>query len=331
MSIRPNAPAQSLKRHLSQSQDPNVGNIKRQRLSIDKSPLQLTYSDVAQTPGSSFTLADNLHSTNADTIDSSYTSLDPSPREPQDPYDDPYDDPEFDQLFESLTRPNSIDKSGTTPLLDHTDEFALKQSDQDALAEFLEEETWEEPQQPPSSVLRTWSPNSRSADEYDPLLQYSSPHPISDIPEGSAEYTPLHEGIDWSNVQEHTCNKPNPGSTANFTTANRSKTPENESLIAIRKPLVSSQSRSSAPTNNSQNSAIFTGKALLKPFKTFFDLQELLDAKAHMFRNQPDVTSEIGWGITVLEIRITTWKEIQGAMDTLGRKDLDEPGSSYGK
>lgn len=118
-----------------------MGNIKRQRISIDKSPLQLTYSDVAQTPGSGFTLVDNHQSTNADTIASSYTSLDPSPREPQDPYDDPYDDPEFDQIFESLTGPNSIDKSGTSPLLVDRDEFALKQSDQDALAEFLEEET----------------------------------------------------------------------------------------------------------------------------------------------------------------------------------------------
>ncbi|KAF5564560.1 hypothetical protein FNAPI_2092 [Fusarium napiforme] len=96
---------------------------------------------VPQTPGSSFTLTDNPQSTNADTIASSYTSLDPSPREPQDPYDDPYDDPEFDQIFESLNGPNSTDKSGTSPPLVDSDEFALKQSDQDALAKFLEEET----------------------------------------------------------------------------------------------------------------------------------------------------------------------------------------------
>ena len=141
MSIRPNPPDQSLKRHVSQTQGSNVGNIKCQRISIDKSPQQLTYSDVPQTPGSSFALVDNPQSTNADTIASSYTSLDPSPRESQDPYDDPYDDPEFDQVFGSLTGPNSIDKSGTSPLLVDSDEFALKQSDQDALAEFLEEET----------------------------------------------------------------------------------------------------------------------------------------------------------------------------------------------
>ncbi|KAF4943469.1 hypothetical protein FGADI_13384 [Fusarium gaditjirri] len=136
----PNPPDQSLKRHLSQSQGSNVDNIKRQRIFIDKSPLQLTCSDVAQTPGSSFTLADNLQSTNADTIASSYTSLVPSPQELQDPYDDPYDDPEFDQIFESLTGPNYIQKLGTPPLLVDNDEFDLKQSEQDALAGFLEEE-----------------------------------------------------------------------------------------------------------------------------------------------------------------------------------------------
>ncbi|PNP60780.1 hypothetical protein FNYG_14540 [Fusarium nygamai] len=137
----PNPPDQSLKRHISQTQGSNVGNIKRQRISIDKSPQQLTYSDVPQTPGSSFTLVDNPQSTNAYTIASSYTSLDPSPREPQDPYDDPYDDPEFDEIFESLTGPNSTDKSGTSPLSVDSDEFALRQSDQDALAKFLEEKT----------------------------------------------------------------------------------------------------------------------------------------------------------------------------------------------
>lgn len=32
---------------------------------------------------------------------------------------------------------------------------------------------------------------------------------------------------------------------------------------------------------------------MLKPFKTFFDLQELVDAKTQMFRNQPDITFEL--------------------------------------
>ncbi|KAM0202334.1 hypothetical protein ACHAPA_000002 [Fusarium lateritium] len=133
---------QSSKRHSSESQDPYVGYVKRQRTMFDKSTTPDNCCDVERSPGSSFTLTEILHdSTNADTVESPQSSLDPSPR-PQDPYDDPYDDHELDQLFESLTRPISLDKSGTSPHLgDTTDEFVLKRSDQDALAELLKEES----------------------------------------------------------------------------------------------------------------------------------------------------------------------------------------------
>jgi hypothetical protein len=117
-----------------------VGNVKRQRTIFDKSPTPDNVCDVVQTPGSNFTLTEFLHdSTNAGTVESPQSSLDLSVG-PQDPYDDPYDDHELDQLFESLTRPISLDKTGTSPHLgDTTDEFVLKRSDQDALAELLKE------------------------------------------------------------------------------------------------------------------------------------------------------------------------------------------------
>ncbi|KAH6956948.1 hypothetical protein DER45DRAFT_295953 [Fusarium avenaceum] len=140
-----NYPAQTQpqpsKRHSCESQDPFMGNVKRQRTIFDKSPTPDNVCDVAQIPGSSFTLTEILHdSTNADTVESQ-SSLDPSPG-PPDPYDDPYDDHELDQLFESLTGPVSLDKSGMSPHLGNTiDEFALKRSDQDALAELLREES----------------------------------------------------------------------------------------------------------------------------------------------------------------------------------------------
>lgn len=119
-----------------------MGNVKRQRTIFDKSPTPDNVCDVAQTPGSSFTLTEILHdSTNADTVESLQSSLDPSVG-PQDPYDDPYDDHELDQLFESLTRPISLDKPGTSRHLGDTiDEFVLKRSDRDALAELLKEES----------------------------------------------------------------------------------------------------------------------------------------------------------------------------------------------
>jgi hypothetical protein len=102
----------------------------------------------------------------------------------------------------------------------------------------------------------------------------------------------LPEEIDWSAIEEYTRQKPNPGSTIGFPTENRSKIPEHDSRPVERKTWISSQSRSSAPTK-SHSLAAFTGQVLLKPFKPFFNLQELLDAKAQMFRHQPEITFEL--------------------------------------
>ncbi|KAM6523826.1 hypothetical protein FSOLCH5_004439 [Fusarium solani] len=114
----------------------------------------------------------------------------------------------------------------------------------------------------------------------------------------------------------------------------------------------------------------------MRPYRTFVDVQEMLDAKEQMFKNQDQAVFELfgrvvyssrenfqkkqyfqlrsllkeqppyingtlihwelkqdpraktGWVVIVLEIRQSGWKEIQKVMDTLGRKDLDEPSSS---
>ncbi|RGP70172.1 hypothetical protein FLONG3_7565 [Fusarium longipes] len=285
----PNPPAQSSKRHLLQDQDPYVDNSKRQRPNIDKSTQEHTCSDVTETPGSSFTLSEVFQPTNTDNVESPQSSLDPSPREPQDPYDDLFDDLELDQYLEGLD--GSV--YNEHPLCSNDiDEFGLQQSDEDALAELLSQDTWEEPQQPPSSVLRTWNGNSQSADEYDPQLQRSSPHSSSDIPESSIRYTPLPEEVDWRAVQEHTRQEPKLVSTIEFSTENRSKVPEHESRLVNQETWTSPRSRSSAPTKT-HVSTVFNDQVLLKPFKTFFDLQELLDAKAQIFRNQPEIVFEL--------------------------------------
>jgi hypothetical protein len=289
----PSPLAQSSKRHLPQDQDPCVDNSKRQRPNVNKSIQELTYSDVTESPGSSFTLGEILQSTNnTDNVEFSQSPLDPSPREPQDPYDDLFDDLELDQYLESITGPAPIERSGPATYLDDTDEFDLEQFDEDALEELLKQDAWQEPQQPPSSVLRTWIRNSRPADEYNPQLQRSSPHSSSYIPESSIKYTLLPEEINWRAAQEYTRQQPKPVSTVEVSTTNRSKIPEHESRPVEQKTWISSQSRSSAPTKT-HTSTVFTGQLLLKPFKTFFDLQELLDAKAQMFRNQPDIIFEL--------------------------------------
>ncbi|KAF4973468.1 hypothetical protein FSARC_236 [Fusarium sarcochroum] len=138
----PDSSARSYKRHLSQSQGPDVDTAKRQHLTTDKSSTAFNHCDALPSQGSSLTLAENLQSTNADTVESPLSSSNPSPRAPQDPYDDPYDDPELDQYLQSLTGSIPIETSGTSPYSKHdTDAFALKQSDKDALAELLKEES----------------------------------------------------------------------------------------------------------------------------------------------------------------------------------------------
>jgi hypothetical protein len=102
----------------------------------------------------------------------------------------------------------------------------------------------------------------------------------------------LPEGIDWSNIQEHIRHTVRPGSTIECSAANRSKTPEYGSQPTTQKNGIFSQSRSSAPTKK-QNPATLVGQALLKPFKTFFNIGELLDAKAKMYWNQPEVIFEL--------------------------------------
>ncbi|KAK6710403.1 hypothetical protein SNK03_004842 [Fusarium graminearum] len=137
MSIRPSPLVQSSKRHL--PQDPCADNFKRQRPNIDKSTQELTCSDVTESPGSSFKLDAILRSTN---VEFSQSPLDPSPPELKDPYDDDlFDDLELDQYLESLTGPVSIEHSGPSLSLDDTDEFDLKQSDEDALDELLKQDT----------------------------------------------------------------------------------------------------------------------------------------------------------------------------------------------
>ncbi|KAF5018415.1 hypothetical protein F66182_9589 [Fusarium sp. NRRL 66182] len=137
----PNSSMHSLKRHFSQSRDvenPDVDEVKRQFTETDKSPPALTHCDVLQTPGSSFTLAEFVQSSNTDVSESPQSSLGPSLSALQDPYDDPYDDPDIEQHLESLTGSIPIENSGTSHhLKPDTHAAALEQT----LEEFLEEES----------------------------------------------------------------------------------------------------------------------------------------------------------------------------------------------
>lgn len=201
--------------------------------------------------------------------------------------------------------------------------------------------------------------------------------------------------MDWSQVQKHARHGSKQNSVLRSPSAPSTK----------KKTPVSVGTESSA-TIKTGSSDPDIRQVLMRPYRTFVDVQEMLDAKEHMFKNQDKAVFELfgrvvyssrenfqkkqyfqfrsllkeqppyingtlihwevgsprdiaaqdflkrrpshakcfcrcqlkqdpraktGWVVIVLEIRQSGWKEIQKVMDTLGRKDLDEPTSSSGK
>ncbi|KAJ4230817.1 hypothetical protein NW759_002807 [Fusarium solani] len=208
--------------------------------------------------------------------------------------------------------------------------------------------------------------------------------------------------MDWSQVQEHSRHAPKQESVLHSPGAYNSKSSVAGTPSTKKETLVSSRTESSA-TIKTESSDPDISQVLMRPYRTFVDVQEMLDAKEQMFKNQDQAVFELfgrvvyssrenfqkkqyfqlrsllkeqppyingtlihwevgsprditaqdflkkrpshakcfcrcklkqdpraktGWVVIVLEIRQSGWKEIQKVMDTLGRKDLDEPSSS---
>ncbi|KAF4460763.1 hypothetical protein FALBO_12443 [Fusarium albosuccineum] len=346
-------------------------------------PITLVNSAASQMTTRTFGTPGVFQSSHERVIKSPSSSWDPSPPASQKTLLDCFNDFEMDPYIEDLddamntTVPETLASQG-----DEKYTFSLEEPDEDALAELLDE---------------------ASADEYDPQLQHSSPQTNASTGRSNTDDPPLAEEIDWSNVQEHAHHVPKQGSVLHSLDKTISRSKTTKAQLASQRTSASCKSKAPA-TVGSKNPKPFVGQVLLKPYKTFFELQEMVDAKTQMFSNQPNVIFELfgrvlhskrenfhkkqyfqfrsllkerppylggtllgwevgslldcvaqdflnpqsspakcfcrcklkrepqaeaGWIIQVIDIRPTTWKEIQGAMDVLGRKDLDEPvGSS---
>ncbi|KAF4979988.1 hypothetical protein FZEAL_3915 [Fusarium zealandicum] len=354
-----------LKRHRSDSNG-NHNEVKHRHVEMDEllpAPGPLAHCETSQLSAYAFS---TLQSSNHPTVGSLNSSWDPSQRVPQDTNHDSFDDPELERYLENLGDPMRAETPNiSTCSKDSTPAFALDQSE----------------------------------DEYDPELQHSSPRPTTGAAEISANDPPLVEDTDWSIVRE--CARQRPTQVSGLCPD------DSDSLVTKGLPptqgaSIHSKSQSSV-TVKSTSSAPFVRQVSSKPYKTFFELDEMLDAKTQMFMNQPNAIFELfgrvlhstrenfrklqyfqfrsllkdhppylngtllgwevgspsdcaaqeflksrssqakcfcrcklrrdpragaGWFILVLEIRPATWKEVQKAMDVLGRQDLDEPGSS---
>lgn len=200
------------------------------------------------------------------------------------------DDPEFKEMLEGLEL--------TKLLIDPQSPGTLEPSspgirgDLNVCSEYepLDGVTQGETQQPPYSVIRAFDCRSRSADVYDPQLQHLSPGELSNAEGLDINDLLLDEDVDWDFIHEHSCKTPTKLSaidsrqTSNPNLVADKEVPESKSL-----GLKAATPKTSKPSNPTPAG----GDLMLKPFKTFFQLSEMLEAKQQIFKNQTKVVFEL--------------------------------------
>lgn len=145
-------------------------------------------------------------------------------------------------------------------------------------------------QYPPSSVIKANDPEARSDEIFDSGLQYSSPKPSSNKSSNPSDDSLLSNDIDWKPIQEQTRGITTQSSTQ---CSNMTSNPRGSSFpTSTQNTSFDIRSQSSEGGAGYQDIHLI-GEPLLRPFKTFFGLQEMLDAKTSTFQNQPDAIFEL--------------------------------------
>lgn len=157
-------------------------------------------------------------------------------------------------------------------------------------------------QLPPSSVIRNLDRTSRSCEDFDPNLQHSSPDSseLASTQPFHDEGDQLGEDVDWDQVMQDV--KPLGQNIASFATGS------SQTLLESAPGKISHSSNPNMPwlatrnfmpisTPNSSHNASSTGSPtsglLLRLFKTFFKVKDLLSHKAELFKNQPRAVFEL--------------------------------------
>lgn len=202
---------------------------------------------------------------------------------------DLFDDSDLEQFMDKI----SEDLLTSTPRSlanrnDAEETFSLTDFDEETMTELLNGPSCQGTQRPPSSVVRAYDRDSRSADEFDPNLQHSSPSSSVGLAILVKDDSPLKQDVDWGQV--HECAqlpKVNSAPGSHDTRTLQSIGCESTQLTSLSPMLRSSAaSKPSTPVP-------FATEMLLKPHKTFFHIQEMLSAKVEMFKNQPEAIFEL--------------------------------------
>jgi hypothetical protein len=129
---------------------------------------------------------------------------------------------------------------------------------------------------PPSSVVRNHDRSSRSAEDYDSKLQYSPVTGGTRAPTTTSDQQVPEADVDWEPVRKH---------------SHQFSSPMTLRSTGGTQPTSSSPCTSSAADNTV--AAELPPYVLLKPFKTFLHIKDLVDTKAQMFSNSDTAHFEL--------------------------------------
>ncbi|KAI5464058.1 hypothetical protein BGZ63DRAFT_439154 [Mariannaea sp. PMI_226] len=172
---------------------------------------------------------------------------------------------------------------------DIRDPFSISEWDFDekTLDEIMEGFFEEKADIPSSSVIRAYDSKSRSAEEFDPNLQHSSPSFGSRTAITDREDKPLEKDVDWAPVHECTQTMQKQGTSIGLQETRKSSVSELQSQYALE------NSTNQLSRHHLTLNGALLARMSLKPHKTFFHIQEMLNAKAKLFKNQPEAIFEL--------------------------------------
>lgn len=201
-----------------------------------------------------------------------------------DEFVDPFEDDECEQK-QPLAKDLAQAKPETgCPFSPKERTHSMGSIDDEALHGLMDEIFEMETGEPPSSVLRAMDRSSRSADEFDPKLQYSPVSIDSSKKHSTKGEQELDYEVDWSPIRQFsrqsTKNASQDGSGAGHQGRVKNSQTEGTSPSTLR-------SLNTVPVNH------LPGSLMLRPHRTFLHISKMLETKASMFRHSDDVVFEL--------------------------------------
>ncbi|TWU73105.1 hypothetical protein ED733_004731 [Metarhizium rileyi] len=184
-----------------------------------------------------------------------------------------YCDMSFELELAMISEIQTLENSLTaTPSAPADDDFHFGETDNDGCQSLSEQSIDTAAKHPPSSVIRTFDVESRFAEDYDPSLQFSSPH--TDKSSLTCASVPSTETVDWKNIHRQASQSQHAVSVISYDEhhPDHRVPPSPRQWASFPQPAWTV-----APAN----------LRLFNPSRTCFRLSEIIDSKAVTVQRQP--------------------------------------------